>query len=163
MTLVVAHADQDIGFMVADTLLSSSVAMRGEARPVNGTAHTLKIHVLSGQVAVAFAGDPDLACELIAQIKTDVQAGETHDIPQRLLQRYAVRATQDARRADFLVLRLLEGYKALDKVTLEDGIQRATRAYIRDAEGYRELTKLMGPLRRPTNSASLASRRLISY
>ncbi|CAG2155553.1 hypothetical protein LMG31506_05450 [Cupriavidus yeoncheonensis] len=149
MTLIVAHADQDIGFMVADTLLSSSVALRGEARPVSGTGHTLKIHVLSGQVAVAFAGDPGLACELIAEIKNDVQSDETHDLPRQLLERYVVRAAQDARRADFLVLRLLRGGKALDKVTLEDGVQRVTRAYIGDAEGYRELTRLIGPYEDP--------------
>lgn len=61
MTLVIAHASRDIGFMIADTLLSSPVPLRGEERPVNGTSHALKIHVLSGQVAIAFAGDPGRA------------------------------------------------------------------------------------------------------
>lgn len=152
MTLVIAHASRDIGFMIADTLLSSPVPLRGEERPVNGTSHALKIHVLSGQTAIAFAGDPGLACGLIAEVKGDMDATPQFEIPQRLFDRYVQRAVeiQDGRRADFLVLRLVPEGKALDKVTLENGVQRMERGYIGDAEGYRALMRLVGPYQGPT-------------
>jgi hypothetical protein len=57
MTLVVGHADDDIGFMVGDTLLSHQYfRLSGDVGPVNGEFHSLKIQILSGGVAVAFAG-----------------------------------------------------------------------------------------------------------
>jgi hypothetical protein len=57
MTLVVGHADDDIGFMVGDTLLSHQYfRLSGDVGPVNGEFHSLKIQILSGGVAVAFVG-----------------------------------------------------------------------------------------------------------
>lgn len=145
MTLVIGHATKEIGFLIADTLLSSPVRLRGDEGPFNGFSHTLKIHILSGRLAVAFAGDPSLACDLIAELKIEADANQNLDVPQRLFQKYRQRATEipEAKRSDFLILRLLNGGPMLDRVTLE-GIRNAQRAYIGDAEGYRQLTGLLG-------------------
>lgn len=152
MTLVVAHAGEDIGFMIADTLLSSPAPLRGEMRPLNGASHALKIHILSGRLAVAFAGDPGLACGLIAEINADVKADPALDVPQSLLEKYQERSAHIPldQRSDFLILRLSADGPRLDKVTLEDGVQTAQRAYIGDSEGYRQLTELVGPYAGPT-------------
>jgi hypothetical protein len=152
MTLVVAHACENIGFLIADTLLSSPAPLRGEMRPLNGASHALKIHILSSHLAIAFAGDPGLACGLIAEINADIEADPALDVPQRIFEKYRERAShipQD-QRSDFLVLRLLEDGPRLDKVTLEDGVRTAERACIGDPEGYRQLIELVGPDAGPT-------------
>jgi hypothetical protein len=152
MTLVVAHAGDRIGFMIADTLLSSPAPLRGEMRPLNGASHALKIHILSGSLAVAFAGDPGLACGLIAAVNSDIEADPALDVPQRLFEKYQERAShmpQD-QRSDFLVLCLSADGPRLHKVTLEDGVRAAERAYIGDPEGYRQLTELVGAYAGPT-------------
>ncbi|WP_143282376.1 hypothetical protein [Burkholderia pseudomallei] len=152
MTLVVAHADGDIGFMIADTLLSSPAPLRGEQRPVSGASHALKIHILSGRTAIAFAGDPDLACGLIAEVKADMDTAPELGIPQRLHHLYQrADATRGARSADFLVLHLASNEKTLDKVTLESGVERIVRGYIGDPNGYRELMGLVGSYAGPTH------------
>lgn len=106
----------------------------------------MKIHILSGRLAVAFAGDPGLACYLITELKTEAEATQNLDVPQCLFEKYRQRATEipETTRSDFLILRLLDDGPRLDKVTLEDGIRNAERAYIGDAEGYRQLTGLLG-------------------
>ncbi|MFL9895890.1 hypothetical protein [Paraburkholderia sp. RL17-381-BIF-C] len=146
MTLVIGHATKEIGFLIADTLLSSPVPLKGDEGPFNGVSHTLKIHILSGRLAVAFAGDPSLACDVIAELKAETEANQDFDVPQRLFEKYRQRATEilEAKRSDFLILRLLDDGPRLDKVTLEDGVRNAERAYIGDAEGYRQLTGLLG-------------------
>ncbi|MCA8097178.1 hypothetical protein [Burkholderia contaminans] len=146
MTLIIGHATREIGFLIADTLLSSPVTLRGDEGPFNGARHTLKVHILSGRLAVAFAGDPGLACDLIAELKTETETHPNVDVPRCLLEMYRRRATEmpEAKRADFLILRLLDNGPTLDKVTLEDGIRNAERAYIGDAEGYRQLSALLG-------------------
>ena len=146
MTLVIGHATREIGFLIADTLLSSPVPLRGDDGPINGVSHTLKIHILSGRLAVAFAGDPGLANDLIAELKAEAEVDPNLDTPQRLFEKYRQRATEipKIKRSDFLILRLLDDGPRLEKVTLEDGIRDAERAYIGDAEGYRQLTELLG-------------------
>ncbi|WP_226112446.1 hypothetical protein [Burkholderia vietnamiensis] len=146
MTLVIGYATREIGFLIADTLLSSPVALRGDEGQFNGATHTLKIHILSGRLAIAFAGDPGLATELIAELKTETEAHEDLDVPRYLLERYRQRAVgiPEIKRSDFLILRLLDDGPTLDKVTLDDGIRNAERSYIGDAEGYRQLTALLG-------------------
>ena len=151
MTLVVAYASREIGFIVADTLLSSPAPLRGEEGPVNGASHALKVHILSGHVAVAFAGDPQLACALIAEVKANIEQTSGIDIAAFLHTSYLARVSQgvDERRSDFLVLRLVGQEKVLEKVTLEAGIQRVEIAYIGDANGYRELMQLIAPYSGP--------------
>jgi hypothetical protein len=87
-----------------------------------------------------------LAYDLIAELRTEAEANQNLDVPQCLFQKYQQRAIEipEAKRSDFLILRLLDDGPSLDKVTLEDGIRNAERAYIGDAEGYRQLTDLLG-------------------
>ncbi|WP_232457467.1 hypothetical protein, partial [Burkholderia ubonensis] len=40
MTLVIGHATKEIGFLIADTLLSSPAPLRGDEGPFNGVSHT---------------------------------------------------------------------------------------------------------------------------
>ncbi|SOE53928.1 hypothetical protein SAMN05446635_0623 [Burkholderia sp. OK233] len=40
----------------------------------DGTSHAPKVHILSGQMVVEFAGEPRLACGLIAELKSDIEA-----------------------------------------------------------------------------------------
>ncbi len=57
MTLVVGYADSTICYLVGDTLLShQDFRLPGDVGPVNGEFHSLKIQILTGRVAVAFAG-----------------------------------------------------------------------------------------------------------
>jgi len=74
MTLIIGHATKEIGFLIADTLLSSSVPLRGDEGSFNCVSHTLKIHILSGRPAVSFAGAPGLTYDLIAELKTETEA-----------------------------------------------------------------------------------------
>jgi len=55
MTLVYARATSEICFIVADALLTFP-ARNNEKRPLE-EAHALKVHILNGQTAIAFAGD----------------------------------------------------------------------------------------------------------
>jgi hypothetical protein len=56
MTLIVAMANDDIGFMVGDTVLSPLLEVEGNpVGSVNGEFHGLKIQVLDGKTAIAFA------------------------------------------------------------------------------------------------------------
>ena len=61
MTLILGHASSDIGFLVADTLLSFTNARYDPRNPLIEKFHALKIQILSSDVAVAFAGDVELA------------------------------------------------------------------------------------------------------
>ncbi|MDT9702618.1 hypothetical protein, partial [Streptomyces sp. P17] len=62
MTLVVAHAEPDICFMVGDTLLSHEhFTLKGDIGPVNGEFHSLKIQIVTGELAIGFAGNFDTA------------------------------------------------------------------------------------------------------
>jgi len=79
MTLVVGWATPDIGFLVADTLLSFPFELKGHVGPVNGRFHTLKIQVLNPSVAVAFAGDTAVSCRLIRALHTRITADPTID------------------------------------------------------------------------------------
>src|ERR1700720_4667611 len=76
MTLIEGCVTPDIGFLVADTLLSFPFDLKGRTGPVNGESHALKIQVLSPTTAVAFAGDDagaslDLIGSLHAKLSTD--------------------------------------------------------------------------------------------
>ncbi|HEV7602938.1 MAG TPA: hypothetical protein VGO49_22110 [Bradyrhizobium sp.] len=54
MTLVVGYADEEIGFLVGETLLSHQYfQLADDVGPVNSEFHSLKIQILSGNIAVA--------------------------------------------------------------------------------------------------------------
>ncbi len=153
MTLVVGQVTNDIGFLVADTLLSPAregVLLKGQEGQVNGERHVLKIHVLNGQTAIAFAGDPAPALAVIAAVKEDLMAEALVSASQRLLQRYSeLRREQPAIDCDFLILRLEGGVPRLEKMTGDAGLQSVDRAYIGDAGAYQRLCRRMAAYNRP--------------
>ena len=57
MSLIVGYAASDIGFLVADTLLSYPTETYNPRKPVIEKFHALKIHILRPDIAVAFAGE----------------------------------------------------------------------------------------------------------
>jgi hypothetical protein len=57
MTLVVGRVTSDIGFLVADTLLTFEYDPKGVDRLVNGESHALKIQIINPDTAIAFAGN----------------------------------------------------------------------------------------------------------
>jgi hypothetical protein len=53
------------------------IKLEGNEGWVDGTSHVLKLHILSGQMAVEFAGEPRLACGPIAELKSDIEPDPT--------------------------------------------------------------------------------------
>jgi hypothetical protein len=99
MTLVVAYAGADICFMVGDTLLSHEhFALKGDLGPVNGEFHSLKIQILTGELAIGFAGNFDVAYSAVAALKFALSVDPTLDPTEWI----ASRSITDA---DFLVLK----------------------------------------------------------
>ncbi|WP_454722083.1 MULTISPECIES: hypothetical protein [Cupriavidus] len=147
MTLVVGKVTSEIGFLVADTLLSpihEGVYLRGQAGDINGQHHVLKIHILNGQTAIAFAGDPNPAVEIIAAVKEDIERGAFGTASERLLQRYIdKRRERPTIDCDFLVLRLQEGRPILEKISAATGLQSVCQAYIGDAGAHQGLWRRM--------------------
>ncbi|MBR0851487.1 hypothetical protein JQ543_27340 [Bradyrhizobium diazoefficiens] len=137
MTLVVAHASQDICFMVGDTLLSHThFQLDGDIGPVNGEFHSLKIQILSGELAVAFAGNFDAACGAIAALRLELSNGATID-PAAWL------ASRNLADVDFLVLKNGEGNQLF--VVERGQMREATNAHIGDANEWKRLQELMQP------------------
>lgn len=59
MTLILAEASLDDGFIVADTLLTV-VPSKYNTGPFNGKYHVLKVHILSEKLCIALAGNYEL-------------------------------------------------------------------------------------------------------
>jgi hypothetical protein len=88
MTLVVAYAGADICFMVGDTLLSHEhFALKGDLGPVNGEFHSLKIQILTGELAIGFAGNFDVAYSAVAALKLALSVDPTLDPTEWLASR----------------------------------------------------------------------------
>jgi hypothetical protein len=65
MSLVVGFASDEMGFLVADTLISYPFGNSYNPRaPELEKFHRLKIQILTPTVAVAFAGDVECAMEI---------------------------------------------------------------------------------------------------
>lgn len=82
MTLLVGYADCEIGFMVGDILLShQDFRLPDDVGPVNGEFHSLKIQILDGAVAVAFAGKFQEAYDAIGELKVALsENGDTDPV-----------------------------------------------------------------------------------
>ena len=148
MTLVVACATKDIGFMVADTLLSSEFELKDRVGPVNGKYHALKVHILDPSTAIAFAGDVEPSFDLIKNLYAELREYPSMNVPERLFQTYLQviekASNEQAPDCEFLVLQLtLEGRK-LTHVTRE-GMLQCERAYIGDPEEYKRMKELQRP------------------
>lgn len=133
MTLVVAHAEPDICFMVGDTLLSHEhFALKGDIGPVNGEFHSLKIQILTGDLAIGFANNFDAAYSAIAALKLALSDDPTLD-PAKWL------AAKNITDSDFLVLK--NGKKEL--WVIENGkVRQATNAHIGDSNEWNRLLQL---------------------
>ncbi len=142
MTLVIAHADEEICFMVADTLVSHEhFRLKGDIGPVNGEFHSLKIQVLSGTAAVGFAGSFDEAYGAVRTLQAALIENQSLDPVAWLVER-------NLRAADFLVL-LNRGSKQLFHVA-NGSARQVTNAYIGAQEEYAKFLQLKRPYAGPS-------------
>jgi len=147
MTLVYGVATDEIGFLVGDTLVSferehGNREFMGQAGPVNGEAHILKIHILDPDTAVGFTTDdvPRTLCT-IDKVQQQLRGDPALDVC-RLLFDHITAGTE------FLVLKLYDQKKLLGHVTIQ-GTTYRERAYIGDAEAHSEVSKLRRPRSSP--------------
>jgi hypothetical protein len=156
MTLIVGYANEDIGFLVGDTLLTPLLEVKGNpVGPVNGEFHGLKIQIIDGNNAVSFASanSTDVALSLIAETAQELQTKPELDVVANIAERYAVRvadAGSDPPDCEFLVLKIEDGRKRLAHIT--DGVAKyVERAYIGDPAQYKKLMELKTPYVSPAN------------
>jgi hypothetical protein len=148
MTIVVGCVTPDIGFLVADTLLTSAFEIKGREGPVNGKYHALKVQILNSFTAIALAGDAEPAFQLIRNLNVELSQDSTISVPKRLFETYT-RLIEDTKLrkpldCEFLVLRLASDGRKLTHVTREE-IRDCERAYIGDAEEYKYMKALQRP------------------
>lgn len=154
MTLIVAVANDDIGFMVGDTVLTPLLQVRGNpVGPVNGEFHGLKIQILDGKTAIAFASSnaSNTALNIIANAQREIQENAQSNIIENVVENFKKRlASSGGEKPDceFLVLRLEADGKRLAHITAT-GSRFCERAYIGDAAQYARMTKLRKPFEGP--------------
>jgi hypothetical protein len=150
MTLVIGCATPDIGFLVAGTLLSVELKLKGHEGPVNGKFHALKVQILNPHTAVAFAtrNDVETCFNLIRNLHAELSRNPTLNVCDQLFESYkhAIEKSVDQAPPDceFLVLQLTPEGRKLAYVTKE-GVFFCNRAYIGDPVEYRRMTKLRRP------------------
>lgn len=154
MTLIVGFANEHIGFLIGETLLTPLLEVKGNpVGPVNGEFHGLKIQIIDDNTAIAFASSnaAELALKIIAETAKDVQQNTQLDVVSNVLERYAAYvcdAQSTPPDCDFLVLRIENGSKRLAEI--RDGVAKyVTRAYIGDPAQYRRLLELKRPFDGP--------------
>jgi hypothetical protein len=149
MTLIVGCATPDICFLVADTLLSFPLDLKGRTGPVNGESHALKIQVLNPTTAVAFAGDVEASLDLIHTLHAKLSADSGLDPCEQLFASYhGLAVGTSAPDCEFLVLQLAAKGKKLARITRE-GVFECGRAYIGDAAEYKRMKQLQRPRSAP--------------
>jgi hypothetical protein len=152
MTLIVARITPDIGFMVADTLLTVQFELKNHVGPVNGKFHALKIQILNENTAVAFAGDAEPSFDLIKNLHVRLSADQTLNVSVQLFKSYKQLINnaqqQEPPDCEFLVLELTPGGKRLARIT-KDGIVACERAYIGYPDDYKQLMRLRRPQQFP--------------
>lgn len=152
MTLVVGHATDDIGFLVSDTLLTTEFELKGHEGPVNGQFHALKIQILNGRVAVAYAGDVAKSIKTINALQAALSTDGVANAPKKLHELYREEVERSGGKTtdcEFLVLQIdQEGKKKLSKVDGERALQ-VERAYIGDAAEYKKMVALRRPYTPP--------------
>jgi hypothetical protein len=158
MTLVVGYADPDIGFMVADSLLTPVMATNFDKGPVAGKLHGLKIQIIHPEAAIAYASsnDADAALGLIRDLSAKIDATDMANLPDLLFDAYkqmvSTAAAGSVPDCEFLVLQIRPDRKKLAHVSLK-GVMDATRAYIGDLAEYKKLIALRKPYERPKTQA----------
>src|SRR5690606_19180315 len=137
MTLVLACAFPDIAFMVADTLLSSELRLKGEDGIVNGESHALKAHIFkSGHLAVGFSGDVGGAHSILQNLRAALEAYRALPVCTSLRGQWIrTVAAARARTCGFWVLQVRKGTRELHRVDLA-GIAACQTAYIGGPDQY---------------------------
>ncbi|WP_368507087.1 hypothetical protein [Bradyrhizobium lupini] len=150
MTLIVGYANEEIGFLVGETLLTPLLEVKGNPiGPVSGEFHGLKIQIIDDNTAVAFASSnaADAALTLIGQLAQELVQNAKFDPATRLAERHAellASKKSDPPDCEFLVLRIDGDRKRLAHIT--DGVLKyVERAYIGDPAQYRRLLELKKP------------------
>jgi hypothetical protein len=146
MTLVLGYADEEIGFLVSDSLLTLTVPNNFETGPVAGQYHGLKIQIIRPDVAIAFASrnDADGALKLIMDLAKELPGSETNRVSERLFETYKMSidsADGAPPDSEFLVLRITARGKELAHITTA-GVRSCSRAYIGDQAEYIKLKGL---------------------
>ncbi|MDH6260271.1 hypothetical protein [Bradyrhizobium sp. BR13661] len=134
MTLVVAHAEPDICFMVGDTLLSHEhFTLKGDIGPVNGEFHSLKIQIVTGELAIGFAGNFDAAYSAVSALKLAIAAEPVLDPTEWI-------ASRNILDADFLVLK---NAAKKELFVIERGeVRQAINAHIGDTDEWNRFLQL---------------------
>jgi hypothetical protein len=136
MTLVVGYADQDIGFLVADSLLTPNMPHLMSKGPVAGEFHGLKIQIIGPNVAVAFsANDANTALDAIHTLKVKESDEE---VPNQLFEKY--RLSSGLADCEFLVLEIKPDRKTLAHVT-NKGVMKCSRAYVGVQSSYADFKR----------------------
>ncbi|MET4217084.1 hypothetical protein ACVWWG_003670 [Bradyrhizobium sp. LB7.2] len=134
MTLVVGYAGTDNCFMVGDTLLSHEhFALKGDVGPVNGEFHSLKIQILTSELAIGLAGNFDAAYSAVAALKLAISADPTLHPTEWL-------ASKNILDADFLVLK--NGAKKELFVIESGNVRQAVNGHIGDPEEWNRFLQL---------------------
>jgi hypothetical protein len=151
MTLIIAAATPDIGFLVSDTLVTTLNHIKGNPTgPINGEFHALKVQILSPKIAVAFAASNavDTALGLVAKIQDALNADPELKVPDLLFEEYKkaieTSAEKETPDCEFHVLQLGSVAKKLARISNE-AITYLERAYIGDANEYKNLMALRQP------------------
>jgi hypothetical protein len=140
MTLIVGCATRDIGFLVGDTRVSFGINLKGKIEPINGQTHTLKIRIITENIAVAFAGDVDPSLAIIKDLQAELARNPTLDVCQWVFETYARMIVDKMPDCEFLVLQLTPAGRVLSRITRE-GVQDCQRGYIGDPAEYKSLMK----------------------
>jgi len=153
MSLVVGFASHEIGFLVADTLISYPFGDSYNPRePELEKFHRLKIQIVTPTIAVAFAGDVECAMEIIRALRDDLASLPVASVAEQLWNLRHRRAGDSKTLPDFLLLCITpDGAKRLSLIS-DAGVSNQKRAYIGDQTEYQNFRRLWkdyeGPLYR---------------
>jgi hypothetical protein len=121
--------------------------------PVNGEFHGLKIQILDGKTAIAFATSNATATALcvINEAQQEIQKNPNVDVFDHVFQNYKRRlnaCSGEKPDCEFLVLKLETDGKRLASITGTE-LKFAERAYIGDPNQYAKMTELRKPHQGP--------------
>jgi hypothetical protein len=111
VTLIVGLANADVGFLVGETLLTPLVDIKGNPiGPVNGEFHGLKIQILNGENAIAFASSnaADVALQVTASVANALLKNPQNDVFEMTKEYYlaSFSTTDEQPDCEFLVFKL---------------------------------------------------------
>jgi hypothetical protein len=146
MTYIVARADDAIGFMIADTLLTPAFPLPGQRGPVNGQFHGLKVQILDdGRTAVGFAGNhADICLKVINLARSALLENPALDVAAKLYEEYLKANDASQLDCDFLILQISDDGKVLTHVS-NTGIKSCERQWIGDKAAHERALILRKP------------------